>query len=138
VICAATYSLRKVNEDALVALFEEAIVKRERAELEKVLANAGVPASLVKDIKEALEDPQMIERQMVVEADHPKLGRLRMLRNPVLMDKVGPEIRWPAPLLGQHSREVLLELGYAESKIVELARESAIKLMDEPAISEAG
>ena len=137
-ICAATYSLRKANEDDLIPLFEEAILKRDGAELEKVLADAGVPASVVKDIKEALEDPQMIERKMVVEVDHPKFGRLRMLRNPVLMDKDGPEIRWAAPLLGQHSREVLLELGYAESEIVDLAQENAVKLMDEPAISVAG
>ena len=133
----ATYSLRKVNEDALVPLFEEAILNWDGAELEKVLADAGVPASVVKDIKEALEDPQMIERKMVAEADHPKFGRLRMLRNPVLMDKDGPEIRWAAPLLGEHSAEVLGELGYSESEIADLAQESAIRLMDDPAASES-
>lgn len=127
----ATYSLRKVNEDALIPLFEEAVLKWDGAELEKVLGDAGVPAGVVKDIQEALEDPQMVARKMVVEADHPKFGRLRMLRNPVLMDEDGPQIRWAAPLLGQHSAEVLGELGYSDDEIADLAKEGAIRLMED-------
>jgi len=129
----STYSLRKVNEDALIALFEEAVRKRDGAELEKALSDAGVPAGLVKDMKEALDDPQMIERKMVVAVDHPKLGRLKMLRSPVLMDHDGPTIRRPAPLLAQHTEEVLLELGYSASEIDALAGEGAIGRMKEAA-----
>ena len=132
----ATYSLRKVNEDVLIPLFEEAVLKWDGADLEKVLSDAGVPASVVKDIGEALADPQMVAREMVVEADHPKLGRLRMIRNPVLMDEDGPEVRWAAPLLGQHSEEVLLELGYSSSAIAALADDGAVGFLEQP--SEVG
>jgi len=132
----ATYSLRKVNEDTLIPLFEAAVLKWDGADLEKALGDAGVPAAVVRDIKEALEEPQMIARKMVVEADHPKLGRLRMIRNPVLMDVDGPEVRWAAPLLGQHSEEVLRELGYSSDEITDLARNGTIRLLDEPATSE--
>jgi crotonobetainyl-CoA:carnitine CoA-transferase CaiB-like acyl-CoA transferase len=132
----ATYSLRKENEDALIRLFEEAVLKWDGAELEKVLSDAGVPASVVKDIKEALEDPQMVARKMVVEADHPKLGRLKMIRNPVLMDEGGPEVRWAAPLLGQHSDEVLRELGCSPSEIAALAEDGAVGFLERP--SEVG
>lgn len=128
----ATYSLRKVNEDALIALFEEAVRKRDGAELEKALSDAGVPAGLVKDMKEALDDPQMIERKMVVAVDHPKLGRLKMLRSPVLMDHDGPEIRRPAPLLAQHTEEILRQLGYSTDEIDALAEEGAIGRLNEP------
>jgi crotonobetainyl-CoA:carnitine CoA-transferase CaiB-like acyl-CoA transferase len=131
----ASYSLRKVNEDTLIPLFDEAILKWDAADLEKVLSDAGVPASVVKNFKEALEDPQMVDRKMIAEADHPAFGPMKMIRNPVLMDHDGPEILWAAPLLGQHSAEVLNELGYSASEISALADEGAVKLMEKPPTS---
>jgi crotonobetainyl-CoA:carnitine CoA-transferase CaiB-like acyl-CoA transferase len=131
----ASYSLRKANEDTLIPLFDEAILKWDAADLEKVLSDAGVPASVVKNFKEALEDPQMVDRKMIAEADHPAFGPMKMIRNPVLMDHDGPEILWAAPLLGQHSAEVLNELGYSASEISALADESAVKLMEKPPTS---
>jgi crotonobetainyl-CoA:carnitine CoA-transferase CaiB-like acyl-CoA transferase len=131
----ASYSLRKTNEDTLIPLFQEAILKWDAVDIEKVLADAGVPASIVRNFKEALETPQMVERKMIVEADHPAFGRQRMIRNPVLMDKDGPDVRWAAPLLGQHSAEVLREMGYSPGEIAALAEEGAIGLGPRPAAS---
>jgi CoA:oxalate CoA-transferase len=128
----ATYSLRKVNEDALIALVEEAILRRSGAELEEEFSGAGVPAGLVRDMKEALDDPQMVERQMVVTVDHPTFGPLKMLRSPVVMDHDGPAISRPPPLLAQHTTEILRELGYSSDTIEALACEGAIGIAQEP------
>jgi CoA:oxalate CoA-transferase len=129
----ASYSLRKVNEDTLIPLFQEAMLKWNAADIERELAAAGVPASIVKNFKEALEDPQMVDRKMIVEADHPVFGRQKMLRNPVLMDHDGPDVRYAAPLLGQHSAEILSEMGYTAAEIKVLADAGTIRLHEEPA-----
>jgi crotonobetainyl-CoA:carnitine CoA-transferase CaiB-like acyl-CoA transferase len=92
-----------------------------------------VPASIVKNFKEALEDPQMVDRKMIVEADHPVFGRQKMLRNPVLMDHDGPDVRYAAPLLGQHSAEILSEMGFTAAEIKVLADAGTIRLHEEPA-----
>jgi CoA:oxalate CoA-transferase len=124
----ATYSLRKVNEDTLIPLFQEAILKWNAVDIERELGAAGVPVSIVKNFKEALEDPQMVDRKMVVEADHPVFGRQKMLRNPVLMDHDGPDVRYAAPLLGQHSAEILSEMGFTSAEIQALADAGTIRL----------
>jgi crotonobetainyl-CoA:carnitine CoA-transferase CaiB-like acyl-CoA transferase len=56
---------------------------------------------------------------MVVEVDHPSLGRIRMAGPPVKMSETPPVAGRPAPLLGQHTREVLAEVGYSEADIVD-------------------
>jgi CoA:oxalate CoA-transferase len=129
----SSYSLRKVNEDTLIPLFQAAILKWDAVAIEKALGDAGVPISIVKNFKEALEDPQMVDRKMIVEADHPVFGRQKMLRNPVLMDHDGPDVRYAAPLLGQHSAEILAEMGYSPADIKALADAGTIGLYKAPA-----
>ena len=63
---------------------------------------------------------------------------MKTVRNPVLMDKDGPSIHRPAPTLGEHTAEILGELGFANDRIAMLARSGAVKLAsDEPAGSHA-
>ena len=94
--------------------------------LERLLA-AGVPAGPVNDYASALDDPQTRAREMVVEADHPQAGRARMLGIPVKLSATPGAVRRPPPTLGQHTREVLAELGYSDGEIEALIAENVAR-----------
>jgi CoA:oxalate CoA-transferase len=114
-----SYSSRKANEAALLALVEPAVCARDSKEIETALIAAGVPSACVNNFKEVFEDPQMIARGIVKDVEHPRLGRMRAVRNPILLDHDGPAFDRPAPMLGEHSAEVLRQLGYSDDRIRE-------------------
>jgi crotonobetainyl-CoA:carnitine CoA-transferase CaiB-like acyl-CoA transferase len=124
----ATYANRKQNEAPLVALVEPEIRKRDSEQLETALMAAGVPCALVNNFKQVFAHPQIVARNVVKEIEHPRLGRMKAARNPVLLDHDGPEIARPAPMLGEHSAEVLRELGYAPSVIETLSASGVTRL----------
>jgi CoA:oxalate CoA-transferase len=116
----SSYSKRKANEDALLALVEPAVRGRGCQELEQALLVAGVPCARVNNFKEVFDDPQIIARDVMQELAHPRLGKMRTTRNPVLFDHDGPAIDRHAPMLGEHSEEVLATLGYSPAEIRDL------------------
>jgi CoA:oxalate CoA-transferase len=124
----ASYVLRKQNESALLAIVTPAVGARKAAELEALLMEAGVPCSRVNDFKEVFEDPHMQARGVLEEVEHPRMGKMKSVRNPVLYDTDSPSTRRPAPLLAQHSAEILRELGYDEARIAAMAASGAVML----------
>jgi crotonobetainyl-CoA:carnitine CoA-transferase CaiB-like acyl-CoA transferase len=124
----ASYSARKANETALLALVEPAVRARSAADLEAALMTVGVPCARVNDFKEVFEHPQIVARGVMQEVAHPRLGKMRATRNPVLLDHDGPAIERPAPMLGEHSEELLAELGYAPSAIREFVASGVTKV----------
>ena len=113
----ATYSSRKLHESEVTGLVAAAILQIDAAALEDLLVGAGVPCSRVNDYVEVFNNPQAQARGLVAEIDHPRLGRQRVARNPVLFDHGGPTIERAAPVLGQHTEALLAEYGYAEPEI---------------------
>jgi crotonobetainyl-CoA:carnitine CoA-transferase CaiB-like acyl-CoA transferase len=71
-------------------------------------------------------DPQIQARAMVVETDHPSLGRIRTLGSPIKMSATPPHVGRPAPRLGEHTYEVLFEAGYSIAEIDALRIERTI------------
>jgi CoA:oxalate CoA-transferase len=132
-----SYSSRKRNEDALLPLVEPAVRTRESSELEQALQVAGVPCARVNNFKEVFEHPQIVARGVVREIEHPRLGKMRATRNPVLLDHDGPAIDRHAPMLGEHSQEVLAELGYSPAAIRELIAAGVTKAAAKPSIEAA-
>ncbi|GGF02221.1 CoA transferase [Aliidongia dinghuensis] len=102
--------------------------RRPSADWLALLEAAGVPAGPVLDVRQMHEDPQALARGMIVETDHPVAGPVKALGLPVkFSDSPGGGTR-PAPLYGQHTREVLLEHGFGTAEIEALATEGAIRL----------
>jgi len=81
------------------------------------MEKAGLPAGPVLDILEMQADPQALARDMIVELDHPGAGPVKTLGHPVKFSETPASIRSAAPVLGQHSREVLSEAGYDAAAI---------------------
>lgn len=90
------------------------------------LEAAGVPAGPVLDIAEMHNDPQALFRRMVVETEHPVCGPVKTIGLPIKFSETPGDVRSPAPRLGEHSRSVLAEYGYAAQEIDRLLAEKAV------------
>ena len=88
-----------------------------------ILEPAAIPVGRVRSVPEALSNPQVADRQMLIEVEHPTVGRMRMTGNPIKMSGLpdGPSL--PPPLLGQHTEEVLTEKLNLSSEEIEALRE---------------
>ncbi|MBU6483986.1 MAG: CoA transferase [Betaproteobacteria bacterium] len=113
----ATNSARIANRDALVASMNAVLATRSRAEWLAAFDAAGVPAGPVNTIGEAVEHLQMLSRGMIVETEHPQAGRTKSLGCPIHFSDTPTRITRPAPLLGEHTRELLREYGYDDAGI---------------------
>ncbi len=123
-----SYVLRKQNEKGLLEVVTPVVQARSAGDLEALLIQAGVPCSLVNDYKELFDDPHVKARNVLQEIEHPVMGKMQAVRNPVLFDADGPSIRRAAPLLGQHSAEILRELGHSDAAIAAFAQAGVVML----------
>jgi crotonobetainyl-CoA:carnitine CoA-transferase CaiB-like acyl-CoA transferase len=112
-----TNSQRMENREVLVSMMSEIVATRSKAEWIAILDDAGVPVGPVHTIGEALTHPQTLARGMVVDLEHPQAGATRALGCPIHFSKTATRIDRPAPMLGEHSRELLREYGYSEAEI---------------------
>jgi crotonobetainyl-CoA:carnitine CoA-transferase CaiB-like acyl-CoA transferase len=113
----ATNTARIENREALVAAMNGIVAKRSKAEWIALLDEAGVPVGPVHTIGEALTHPQTLAREMVVDLVHPQAGPTKALGCPIHFSKTPTRIDRPAPMLGEHSRELLREYHYSEAQI---------------------
>jgi crotonobetainyl-CoA:carnitine CoA-transferase CaiB-like acyl-CoA transferase len=124
----ATYASRKANEAPLLELVEPAVRRRDAVELETALNEAGLPCARVNNFKEVFDDPHIVARGVVGEVEHPRLGKMKAVRNPVLLDHDGPDVHRHSPVLGEHSEEILRDLGYAPAAIADLVKAGVTRL----------
>ncbi|MDB5933637.1 MAG: CoA-transferase [Massilia sp.] len=113
----ATNSARMENLEALTAAMNEVVSTRSKAHWMDILEAAGVPVGPVHTIGEALTHPQTLARDMVVDLVHPQAGATKALGCPVHFSKTPTRIDRPAPMLGEHSRELLREYDYSDAEI---------------------
>jgi formyl-CoA transferase len=120
-----TAEARAKHVDDVNAVIEAWTSTRNKYEVTKILAAAGVPCGAVQDTGEVLNDPHLHAREMIVEVPHPVRGSYLTAGNPVKLSASPTKIE-SAPLLGQHNHEVLTSLGYKEADIAALEAAGAI------------
>ena len=118
---------RMANLPALTALMNAALATRTKAEWIDKFDAAGVPVGPVNSIGEALSHPQALARGMVVDLVHPQAGATKALGCPVHFSATPTSVTRPAPMLGEHSREVLAEAGYSAAEIDTFVAEGVVE-----------
>jgi crotonobetainyl-CoA:carnitine CoA-transferase CaiB-like acyl-CoA transferase len=115
------------NVQELDAILSESFKEHTTEDWLTILEDAGVPAGPVASMTEMLDLPQTLAREMVVEVEHSRLGSVKTLGFPVKFSKNPAVISRGAPVLGEHTREILDELGYSEEEILELQGKGIIR-----------
>jgi len=120
-----TSALRAQNIDARLQMTQDALIDRTSAEWLERLTKADVPCGPVLTRNEMIRHPHIAALELTQEYDHPKAGRLRQARNAARFSATPASIRLPAPALGQHTDEVLAEIGYSPAEIASM-REAGV------------
>ncbi len=123
----ATNSARMQHLDALTQAMNAVLGTRTKAEWIAAFDAAGVPVGPVHSIGEALTHPQTLARGMVVDLAHPTAGATKALGCPIHFSKTPTAVTRPAPLLGQHTRELLREYAYDDAEIDALVEQGVIE-----------
>jgi CoA:oxalate CoA-transferase len=123
----ATPAARQANGPALVARFDELFATCPRDHWVALLSRHGLMVAPVQDYQELAQDPQVIANRYIVEIEHPLQGRVKMVNHPVRFS-AAPDVgvRGPAPEFGQHTEEVLLEMGLTWEEIAALRAQGVI------------
>jgi crotonobetainyl-CoA:carnitine CoA-transferase CaiB-like acyl-CoA transferase len=122
----ATQSARVANRSRINAIVGGRLAAGTTAHWVEVLNAAGVPCGPVNTVAEVFADPQVLAQEMVMDVTHPGHGVVRMLGFPMKFSELPCRVRRPAPALGEHSDEVLAELGYAPAEREEWRRDGVI------------
>lgn len=114
------------NDFALMADLQALFDSRDLREWTDLFVRHGIPGGPALPIEQAPEDPHLAARGIVVEEEHPQVGHLRVIGTPVRVNGAPFRVRRHAPTLGQHTDEVLTELGYDAGRIAELRATRAV------------
>ncbi len=123
----ADNSKRVKNRSELIALLSETFLQRRNDAWFKLLTDAEVPCAPVQTIDQVFRAPQVLQRDMLIEVDHPTAGKVRMAGIPVKFSVTPATVRMPPPLLGEHNEKILKSwLGLSADSIDELKKAKVI------------
>ena len=121
-----TNALRVSNRQELDSSIEAVTQTKTTKEWLQVFEGSGLPYSAVNDIQGTLNHEHVLARGMVKEMEHEACGKIKMVNTPIKFSESKPSIRTVPPMLGQHTDEVLTELGFTKSDIERLKIEGAV------------
>jgi crotonobetainyl-CoA:carnitine CoA-transferase CaiB-like acyl-CoA transferase len=107
-------------------VFKRIFRQKTREEWFELLKEKNVGVSPVKTLEEVFQDPQVLHRKMLIELSHPIFGKIKQVGIPIKMSETKAEIKNLAPTPGQHTKQILLDLGYASQQIEEMGEKGVI------------
>jgi len=123
----ATNPSRVAQREILIPLLEDVMRERTTAEWVEVLDAARIPVGPIQTVDQALQDPQVLARDMVSELVHPTAGPMKVVGCPVRLTRTPPSVRTAPPMLGQDTDAVLAGLGLNADRIQSLHMSGAIQ-----------
>ena len=111
----STNALRVKHRSELLSIVQEKFATKPAHEWLALLAAAEIPSAPINGVREALESIQSEARGLIVQFEHPALGALKSIANPIRLSDTPVAYRLPPPLLGEHSGDILQGLGYTAS-----------------------
>jgi crotonobetainyl-CoA:carnitine CoA-transferase CaiB-like acyl-CoA transferase len=117
---------RLTNLPELVKLLTPYFHHHTTAQWMQIFEEIGLPAGPVLSIAEMHADPQTLAREMLVEVEHSRVGKVKTMGLPVKFSETPGAVRHGAPVLGEHTREILLEAGYSADEIKNLVEVGAV------------
>ncbi len=117
---------RVENSKKLTAILSKVFSTKKGDEWLQELREVGIPCGPVNTLDKVISDPQVIHRNMLVQIQHPTAGIIKVPGIPVKLSKTPGEIKTPPPKLGQHTKEILQEIGYSEEEIEEFQASNVI------------
>lgn len=129
----ATNAERVKNRDALDQILEPVFLEKSASEWMTILEKDDIVTGPIQNFAEVFSDPNITDEGMVITADHPSIGKLRLIDSPFRFfgnNVLSGQDVLPPPLLGQHTREILIELGYDENEIAKLSQQKIIKVSE--------
>src|SRR4030042_1942506 len=123
----ATLESRRKHRKELAESLTKVTLQYKGRELESMLSEAGVPCGQLRNISEVVDDPHVKARHLIDNIEYPGLGKIKIVKTPIFVSGRAPTSRLQAPQFGEHTTEVLTELGYSEADIQRLEDSGIVK-----------
>ncbi len=123
----SSLAARHKNRDELSTILQKEFSTKTAKEWVKLLEENSVPVSLIQNLEEVCQDPQVIARQMMIKSEAPELAEIRLMATPIKMTSLPNQTSRPAaPVLGQDTADILRKLGMTDPQIDELKKDGVI------------
>lgn len=112
--------VRGFEREELFEKIQSVFLTKTKEEWMNLFKDFDTPVMPIKDFQEACQDPQVLAREMIIEKEHPQLGKIKQIGCPIKMSKTNPTVRTNATKRGSDTNEILMEFGYTEEQIKQL------------------